>query len=145
MQRLPFLWLLEWPYVKYPLALVLVLCGTAQAQICAPTAVVQPNSQVSAALSASSCVHSDGTSFSDYLINFPSRGAWSGSVTAADGVTPLTLILRDLSGAQLASGAAIQRQVERGSYHVLVNSAAPGQMAGYQLNSSFAVAPNILC
>ena len=124
---------------------MLTLCGTGLAQVCAPNLVVQPNATVSAALTASNCTLADGTSYADYLVDFPVHGTWSASVTAADGVTPLTLILRDLSGAQLISGATIQRAVERGTYHVLVNAATPGQAVGYQLTSSFVGAPGVLC
>src|ERR1019366_7407378 len=124
---------------------MLVLCGAGLAQVCAPTQVIQPNAQVSAGLDASNCTLSDGTWYADYLVDFPTRGDWSASVTASDGVTPLTLILRDLSGAQLASGATLHRAVERGAYHVLVNAAAPNQGGSYQFTSSFAATPNVLC
>jgi hypothetical protein len=109
--------------------------------VCAPTGVVQTNSTVNGALSTSNCTLPDGTAYADYLLVFPVHGAWTGAVTAADGVTPLTLILRDLSGAQIYSGANIQGAVERGTYHLLVN----GSAVGYQLASSFTPAPNVLC
>ncbi len=131
--------------VKYCFVLMLLLCRAGLTQVCAPTLAIQPNSVISAALTASNCTLADGSSYADYLVAFPTQGTWSGSVTAADGVTPLTLILRDLSGAQLYSGATLQGSVERGTYHILVNAAAPGQATGYQLSSSFAAAPNVLC
>ena len=124
---------------------MLVLCGAGLAQVCAPTGVVQPNALASASLGASNCTLPDGTWYADYLVDFPTRGAWTASVTAADGVTPLTLILRDLFGAQIYSGATIQGAVERGTYHVLVNAAAPNQGVGYQFTSSFVAVPNVLC
>jgi hypothetical protein len=130
--------------VKYCLVLLLVPYGAGLAQMCAPTSVLPPNARVSAGLDTSDCTLSDGTSFTDYLVTFPSRGNWSASVTAADG-TALTVTLRDPSGAKLASGASVQRMVERGTYHVLVNAAAPSQTVGYQLTSSFTAAPRVLC
>jgi hypothetical protein len=96
---------------------------------------------VSGALGAANCTLPDGTTYADYQVVFPVHGTWSGGITAADGVTPLTLILRDLSGTQLYSGANIQGSVERGMYHVLVN----GSAVGYRLASSFSPAPNVLC
>lgn len=131
--------------MKYRLALILVLSVPARAQICAPTGVIQPNGQVTATLDGSGCTLADGTWFADYLINFPSRGSWSASVTPGDGVTAFTAILRNESGARIDSGAVINRPVEAGSYHVLVNGPAPNQGGGYTLHSSFSGVPNVLC
>ena len=131
--------------MKYGLLLMLVLCGAGLAQVCAPIGVLQPNAQVSATLGVSNCTLSDGTWYADYPVVFSAPGAWSGSVTVAAGASPLTLILRDSSGAQIGSGASLHLNVERGAYHVLVNAAAPNQGGSYQLTSSFTAAPNVLC
>jgi hypothetical protein len=131
--------------VKYPIILALVLCAPGLSQVCAPNGTVRPNAQLQDTLSASSCLLADGTPYADYLAVFPSRGVWTASVTAGDGVTPFSLILRDQSGAKIASGASISQNVERGTYHVIVNVAAPGQSGGFTLNSAFSAAPNVLC
>jgi hypothetical protein len=91
---------------------MLALCGVGRAQVCAQAGVLQPNASVSAGLGASSCTLADGSSYDAYQIVFPTRGAWSASVTAVDGVTPLSLILRNPSGAQVTSGASVQFPVE---------------------------------
>src|ERR1051325_2351976 len=102
-----------------------LLTGLTHAQICAPTAVVRSNSQVTSKLGSSNCVLADGTWFADYLVDFPSRGMWSGSVTGADGTAVFKLLLRDQSGSMIDSGSSIQRIVDKGSYHILVNAPAP--------------------
>jgi hypothetical protein len=122
---------------------MLLASGIAQAQVCAPVGAVRPNAQVTATLDVTNCNLADGSLFADYLIDFPSRGAWSAAVTPSDGATVFTVILRDQSGARIDSGATIQHNVEKGTYHVLVN--APSTGGGYTLNSTFSGTPNILC
>lgn len=127
--------------MKYSLGFFLILGSAAIGQVCAPVGVLRPNSTISGAISASNCTLPDGTSYADYVIVFPVHGTWTASATAADGVTPLTMMLRDGSGAKLYSGANIQGAVERGTYHLLVN----GPAVGYQITSGFVAAPNVLC
>jgi hypothetical protein len=124
---------------------MLVLSEAGLAQVCAPTGIVKPNSKISGALDGTNCTLADGTWFADYLVDFPSRGSWSASVAAADGTTAFTVLLRDQSGARIDSGGSINRTVERGTYHVLVNAPASNQGGGYTLTSNFSSAPSILC
>jgi hypothetical protein len=124
---------------------MLALSGVGLAQICAPVGSVQPNSQVTGTLDGSDCVLPDGSWFADYLIVIPSRGTWSASITPGDGVTPFTVTLRDASGARVDSGANINRTIERGVYHILVNTAVAGQGGGFTFNSTFSATPNVLC
>ncbi|HEY3836594.1 MAG TPA: hypothetical protein VGL72_08480 [Bryobacteraceae bacterium] len=128
--------------MKYLFALILVLYGAARAQVCAPLAALQPNAQLTGTLDPTLCTLSDGTLYADYLLVLPTRGLWTASVIPADGATPFTATLRDPSGALLASGPSINRTIERGSYHVIIN--AP-QAGGFTLTSQFTAAPNILC
>ena len=114
-------------------------------QVCAPTGTVRPSSQITASLDGTNCALADGTWFADYVIDFPSRGTWSASVTPADGATAFTVVLRDQSGSRIDSGTTIQRNVERGTYHVLVNAPAANSGGGFTLSSTFSGAPNILC
>lgn len=60
-------------------------------------------------------------------------------------MTAFTVLLRDESGAMIASGPTINRNVERGTFHILVNGPAPGQGGGYTLASSFTAVSNVLC
>src|SRR5262249_52141986 len=81
-----------------------------------------------------------------YLIDFPSRGTWTATVTPNSSDAPaFTAVLRDQAGARIDSGGTINRTVERGSYHLLVNAPAPGQVGSYTLKSSFTGTPNVLC
>jgi len=124
---------------------MLVASGTGLAQVCAPNAAVRPSAQITASLDASNCMLADGTWYTDYLVDFPSRGNWSAALASADGGPALTMVLRDQSGARIDSGPTINRTVERGTYHILVNSPAPNVGGNFTLTSSFSSVANILC
>lgn len=125
-------------------ALLLMFGGWAllHAQNCVPT-TTQPGAQVSATLDSSSCQLSDGTPYAPYRLTASVHGQLQLNLTPADGTA--TLILRDATGAQIATGSAIQQQVEAGTYTILVNGASPGQTGKYMFSTAFTPEPGILC
>ena len=125
------------------LVLVTVLTIPALAQTCLPPAYIGPNSTFASQIAPTACQLSDGSSFMDYRILYPVRGAAQITVKGSSGFAP-SLILRDSSGRLLVSGAAISRYMESGNYHVLVN--VPGSQTGnFSLTSTFTPEANVLC
>jgi hypothetical protein len=108
------------------------------AQNCVPTGIL-PGTPVTAALDSSACVLTDGTLYLPYRLTLPVRGQLQLSMTPADG--SIVAIIRDASGAQVASGAAIQQSVEAGTYTIAVN----GQGGAFTLTSAFAAEPGMWC
>ena len=130
------------------LAVALALTATLNlsAQTCVPAALL-PAGQGNGTLSASSCSLSDGTPYDAYRLTLPGRGQVQIGLNPP--VTGLSLMLQDSTGAQIASGASIQRQVESGSYTVLVNGLTPASgwqaPAPYTLQTAFNPEPGTWC
>ena len=110
-------------------------------QMCAPVRML-PAGAVSGTLDNSNCQLSDATAYAPYRLDLPVRGQ-----LALDLSTPndFILILRDATGAQVASGLSIHRPVEAGSYSVLVDARIPGQVGDYAVQTAFTAEPGMLC
>ncbi len=127
------------------LAIAMVWAAFAAAvhgQDCAPVRLMA-STTVSGSLDASSCLLSDGTAYQAYRLVLPDRGAVQ--IALGNTTNNLFLILRDGSGAQIASGLSIQQPIEAGSYLLLVNGQTPGQVGGYTIQTSFTPEPGMLC
>jgi hypothetical protein len=111
-------------------------------QTCAPVRI-PPSATVSASLDNSSCLLSDGTAYQAYRLVLADRGQLQ--ITLSGTTNNLIPILRDSTGAQIASGAAIQQSVEAGSYTLLVDGQTPGQVGGYIVQTAFTAEPGMLC
>lgn len=115
-------------------------------QTCVP-APISPAGQVSGTLSAGSCSLSDGTPYDAYRLVLPTRGNVQIAMTPP--VPNIVLMLQDSTGAQIASGVSLQRQVEAGTYTVVVNgqtaTATWTGPAAYVLQSSFSAEPGMWC
>ncbi|MGO9260607.1 MAG: PPC domain-containing protein [Bryobacteraceae bacterium] len=111
-------------------------------QTCAPVRIL-PSATVSASLDNSSCVLSDGTAYQAYRLVLPDRGQIQINLSGIS--NNLILILRDNSGAQIASGLAVQQPIEAGSYTLLVDGQTPGQVGGYTVQTAFMPEPGMLC
>jgi hypothetical protein len=120
-----------------------VFLGTLRAQDCAPVARILAAGSATGSLDASSCQLSDTTPYLPYRLDLPARGQWKVQVSA--GLTDLTLLLRDATGAQLATGTSIATPIEAGSYTLLVNGATHGESGAFTLQSSFTAEPGMLC
>src|SRR5215470_13881460 len=117
------------------LGVILVLgLGVLYGQNCSPASIL-PVATVSGTLDESSCLLSDGTLYAPYRMDLPSRGKLQ--ITLDPGNADLILILRDSTGAQIGSGLSVQRNVEAGSYTVLVNGHTPAQVGAYSLRTTF--------
>lgn len=111
------------------------------AQTCVPSRIL-PTGNVSGSLDSASCQLSDGTDYSSYRLDLPTRGNLLMDLTSA---ADLVLILRSSTGAKLDSDASIHRAIEAGSYSVLVNGRTPGQAGAYSLKSKFSAEPGMMC
>jgi hypothetical protein len=80
-------------------------------QMCAPVSI-PPVGPITGSLDPTSCSLSDATPYAAYRLTLPGRGQMQIGLTPP--VPNLNLLLQDATGAQIASGAAIQRQVEAG-------------------------------
>src|SRR5579862_9435583 len=121
--------------------LVFAMClgwSAACAQTCVPTRIL-PAGTVSGTLDSTSCALSDGSLYAPWRLDLPQRGRISMDLSAAAGAS---LILRDSTGARLASGASIYQPLEAGSYTLLVDSAAPGD---WSLQTAFSPEPGMIC
>ncbi|SPF54257.1 Peptidase domain protein [Candidatus Sulfopaludibacter sp. SbA4] len=126
--------------MRLALALVLGL-SAAHAQMCVPVRIL-PVGSVSGTLDNSSCLLPDGTSYASYRLDLPTRGQFQINLTAANA----SLILRDGTGAGIASGTSIQRAVEAGSYTLLVNAPTPGGgPAAYSVQTAFTAETGMMC
>jgi hypothetical protein len=125
-----------------PRALLWLLAAApAFAQMCAPVRML-PAGAVSGTLDGSSCQLSDATAYAAYRLDLPVRGQLSLALSTASN---LILIVRDATGAQIATGLTIQRPIEAGSYLVLVDARVPGQAGQYQVKTAFTAEPGSLC
>jgi hypothetical protein len=124
------------------LAVWLVLgVSSVYAQTCAPVRIL-PSGSVSGTLDNSSCQLSDATAYAPYRLDLPARGQIQiGLTTSSDFI----LIMRDATGASLATGTSIQRPVEAGSYTVMVDGHTPGQVGAYSVQTAFIAEPAMLC
>src|SRR5690242_20339900 len=116
---------------------LIVGLSSAFAQTCVPARIL-PAGAVSGTLDSGSCMLPDGTSYDSYRLDLPGRGQLRIDLSA----TNVSLILRDSSGAAIASGPSIQRAVEAGSYTLLVNAPAP---TAYSVRTAFTAEPGTLC
>jgi hypothetical protein len=116
------------------------------AQDCAPSPIL-PVGQFSGSLAATSCTLSDGTPYAAYRLVLPGRGQLQTSLNPS--ATNLNLILQDSTGTQLTTGASLQRQVEAGSYTLIVNGQTPAAgwngPAAYTIQNSFTAEPGTWC
>ncbi len=107
-------------------------------QNCVPAPML-PAGQFSGSLGTGSCSLSDGTPYDAYRLVLPGRGQLQ--VQFSPAVSNLSLILQDSTGAQIASGATLQRQLESGAYTLLVNGQTPAASwtgpASYTLTNVF--------
>lgn len=115
-------------------------------QNCAPSPIL-PSGQVAGSLDSNSCSLSDGTPYASYRLVLPGRGQLQTGLGSSAG--NLNVILQDSTGAQLATGVSVQRQVEAGAYTVLVNGQSPASTwngsAPYTLQTSFVAEPGTWC
>src|SRR5579863_2755971 len=121
------------------LAMALGLTGL-YGQTCAPVSLPAAGS-ITGSLDTTSCSLSDATPYAAYRLTLPGRGQMQ--VAANPPVPNVILMLQDATGAQIASGAALQRQVEAGTYTLLVNGRAPAATGpvSYSLQTVFAPEP----
>jgi hypothetical protein len=135
--------------------LVLIGLSLLYGQTCAPVSLL-PAGQVSGQLDNTSCSLSDGSPYAAYLLVFPQRGQLQATAAVAQPVLStvpaapanLALILRDPTGAQIASGAMLAQAVEAGTYTLLVNAASSAIAAGpapYTLQTGFTAEAGMLC
>jgi hypothetical protein len=131
------------------LGLVLSLALSASyAQTCAPSPIL-PGATATGTVGAAGCTLSDGTPYAAYLLTLPVRG--QAKFALDPNPAGLSLIVRDSTSTQVASGGAIVQALEAGTYTVLVNvpAALPGGTAGadasYTLQTSFAAEAGPLC
>ncbi|HXS95353.1 MAG TPA: PPC domain-containing protein [Candidatus Limnocylindrales bacterium] len=112
------------------------MAPAALAQVC-PSAPLASSGTVSGNLAVESCTLSDGTAYDAYRVVLPLRGQLQAALTGS-----ATAIVRDATGAQVASGTSLQTSLEAGSYAVIVNGSAP---AAYTLQTTFTAEPGMLC
>lgn len=112
------------------------------AQPCVPARIL-PAGTVSGTLSGGSCLLSDASAYDIYRLDLSVRGQIQ--IALDPGQADLILILRDATGAQIASGVNISQPIEAGSYNLLVDARVPGQMGAYTVQSSFSAEPGMLC
>jgi hypothetical protein len=110
-------------------------------QTCAPSPML-PAGAVAGTLGNSNCQLADGTAYAAYRLDLPARGSIALDLSTAN---DLILILRDAGGTRIDSGGSIHRPVEAGSYTVLVDARAAGQVGDYSMQSAFTVEPGLLC
>lgn len=110
-------------------------------QECAPARAL-PEGTIAGALDDSSCQLTDATAYASYRLDLPARGQIEIALSTTQ---DFVLILRDGTGAQVDSGAAIRRPVDAGTYTLLVNARVPGQVGDYSVKTSFTVEPGTLC
>ena len=102
-----------------------------------------PSGTLAGTLDGSSCLLSDGTAYQAYRLVLPDRGQIQ--INLGGTTNNLGLILRDGSGAQIASGVTIGQPLEAGSYTVLVDGQTPGQVGGYNVQTTFTPEPGMAC
>src|SRR5260370_33716675 len=112
-------------------------------QTCVPVATLRPVDSLTGSLDESDCHLSDGSAIAGYSLTLPTFGQLQLNASSND--FPVSLILRDTSGRMMAGGAAIQQNIERGEYTLLVNAQSPGQLGGFTLTSTFTPEPKTLC
>jgi hypothetical protein len=113
------------------------------AQTCAPRLPLGPADAVSGSLDETNCSLSDSTLYAEYSLTVPTRGQIQ--LDGASSAFDLNLILRDVTGHQLASGASISQPMERGQYSILVNAGTSGQSGAFTLRSNFTPQPATIC
>jgi len=114
----------------------------ALAQNCAPAGALAPGGTVTSALDGNSCRLPDGTPYATYSLVLPARGQVAIDMPGGSG---LSLRLRDARGSLLASASAITRNVERGSYQVMVVANSAGQTGSFSLRTAFTAEPGTMC
>lgn len=112
------------------------------AQTCVPGRIL-PVGSLTGSLSSSNCKLSDSTAYDAYRLDLPVRGQIR--IALDSGQSDLLLILRDSTGAQLASGPLLAQPIEAGSYTVLVNARTAGQAGAYTVQTNFTAEPGMLC
>jgi Bacterial pre-peptidase C-terminal domain len=118
------------------------------AQTCLPAPIL-PGAAATGTVSATDCTLSDGTPYTAYQLTLPVRG--QAKFALDPNPAGLTLIVRDSTSAQVASGAAIAQPLEAGTYSVLVSFPGPpaaGTLPGdtsYTLQTGFTAEPGPLC
>lgn len=112
------------------------------AQECPALAPLPPAGTISGSLGAGSCLLTDGSAYTSYRLDLPTRGRLA---IELGGSTDLQLILRDSSGTKLDAGRAIRRPLETGSYRLLVNGKTPGITGPFTITTSFVAEPGMLC
>ncbi len=103
---------------------------------------IQPTDRLSGALDNSSCQLSDATAYTAYRLNIPSHGQLQIDLSTD---ANFAAVLQAASGARLDSGKSIRRPIEAGSYTLLVNAVAPGQVGTYSVATSFTPEPGMMC
>src|SRR5579883_3300899 len=110
-------------------------------QTCVPARLL-PAGTVSGALDDGNCQLSDATAYAPYRLDLPVRGQLALDLNTSN---DFVLILRDSTGAKVDSGLSIHREVEAGSYTVLVDARVAGQVGAYAITSAFTAEPGMLC
>ena len=123
------------------------LACTLYGQNCVPSAIL-PGSTVPGSLDTASCTLSDGTPYTAYRLTLPARGQaqWKLNPNPAG----LNITVQDSTGAQIASGASVQRPLEAGVYNILVNLPSQPSSGGtppyaFTLPTAFTPEAGMLC
>jgi hypothetical protein len=124
-------------------AALLFLLAPLRAQDCPAISGVGPNAKVSATLDATNCQLTDGSAYMPYRLDLPVRGQIQ--IDLGGATANLALILRDGSGAKIASGTSIHRAIEAGSYVLLINGQTPADAGPYTITTAFTAEPGMLC
>jgi hypothetical protein len=118
------------------------------AQTCVPTPIL-PGAAATGRAGAANCTLSDGTSYAAYRLTLPVRGQAKFALDPNPG--GFSLIVRDNTSTQVASGTVIAQALEAGTYTVLVTVPAlpaagtsPGD-ASYTLQTGFTAEQGPLC
>jgi len=110
-------------------------------QMCAPVRAL-PDGVISGSLDDSSCQLSDSTAYASYRLDLPAGGKIDLALTTTQ---DFVLLLRDSTGALSATGPAIHRTVEAGSYTILIDARVPGQVGDYSVKTAFTADPGTMC
>jgi hypothetical protein len=131
--------------VRFGFVLISGMCLVSRlvGQECPAVARLQPVGSLSGTLDTANCLLTDGSVYAAYRLDLPVRGKLGIDLSGTS--SDLLITLRDESGAHLEGGTAIRRQVEAGSYRLLVNGKGPGQAGGYKVVTSFTAESATLC
>ena len=124
------------------LATLALALSALHAQSCVTDRIL-PLGGMSGTLSAASCLLADGSVYDAYRLDLPVRGQIQ--IDLNPSLAGWQMILRDESGAQIASGSSIHSPIEAGTYRLLVNGSLLGLDGSYTVQTVFSAEPGMLC